>query len=92
VGSDLYEVWFQDSALPRYQAAREPERRIQAFDDVPETEEINPSYVSPVVRMTLLAPQIVEAVLAGRQRPELMMARAMRPLPLEWKRQGFASM
>ncbi len=39
------------------------------------------------MRMTLLAPEIVEAILAGRQPEGLNMARAMQPFPVEWCRQ-----
>jgi hypothetical protein len=37
--------------------------------------------------MTLLAPEIVEAILAGRHPDGLTMARAMQPIPEEWIRQ-----
>ncbi len=37
--------------------------------------------------MTLLAPEIVEGILAGRQSLGLTMARAMQPFPREWQRQ-----
>jgi hypothetical protein len=59
------------------------------IEEIAESENINPSYVSRVLRMTLLAPEIVEAILAGRQPEGLTMARAMQPFPLEWKRQTF---
>ena len=57
-----------------------------------EAENINPSYVSRLLRMTLLAPEIVEVILAGRQPEGLTMARAMKPFPAEWKCQSFASL
>jgi hypothetical protein len=59
------------------------------IQEIADAENINPSYVSRVLRMTLLAPEIVEAILAGRQPPELTMARAMRPFPMAWKHQSF---
>jgi len=59
------------------------------IEDIAEAENINPSYVSRVLRMTLLAPEIVEAILAGRQPVGLTMARAMRPFPIEWRHQSF---
>jgi hypothetical protein len=40
--------------------------------------------------MTLLAPEIVEAILVGRQPEGLTMSRAMQPFPMEWKHQTFA--
>jgi hypothetical protein len=61
------------------------------IEEIAEAENINPSYVSRVLRMTLLAPDIVEAILAGRQPEGLTMARAMQPFPVDWKRQAYAS-
>ena len=57
------------------------------IEEIADAENINPSYVSRVLRMTLLAPEIVEAILAGRQPEGLTMAWAMRPFPVEWFRQ-----
>ena len=54
-----------------------------------EAENINPSYVSRVLRMTLLAPEIVEAILAGQQPAGLTIARAMKQFPTRWQRQRF---
>ena len=60
------------------------------IEEIAEAENINPSYVSRVLRMTLLAPEIVETILAGQQPEGLTMARAIRPFALEWQRQTFA--
>ena len=57
------------------------------IEDIADAENINASYVSRVLRMTLLAPEIVEAILAGRQPLGLTIARAMQPFPLEWRSQ-----
>jgi len=59
------------------------------IEEIAEAENINSSYVSRLLRMTLLAPEIVEAILAGRQPEGLTMARAMQPFPWEWARQDF---
>lgn len=61
----------------------------QTLEEIADAENINPSYVSRLLRMTLLAPEIVEAILAGRQPPGLTMARAMQPFPTEWQNQTF---
>ena len=61
------------------------------IEEVAEADKINASYVSRVLRMTLLAPEIVEAILAGRQPEGLSMARAMQPFPMEWIKQRFCS-
>lgn len=58
-------------------------------EEIAEAENINPSYVSRALCMTLLAPDTVEAILAGRQPEGLTMARAMQPFPMEWKHQSF---
>jgi hypothetical protein len=60
------------------------------IEEIADAENINPSYVSRVLRMTLLAPEIVEAILAGRQPEGLTMARAMKPFPLQWSSQRLA--
>jgi hypothetical protein len=59
----------------------------QTIEEIADAENINPSYVSRLLRMTLLAPEIVEGVLAGRQPPGLTMAKAMQPFELVWARQ-----
>jgi hypothetical protein len=60
---------------------------FSTIQEIADAENINPSYVSRVLRMTLLAPEIVEAILAGRQPEGLTMARAMKPLPTSWLEQ-----
>lgn len=62
---------------------------FSTIEEIAEAENINPSYVSRVLRMTLLAPEIVEAILVGRQPEELTMTKAMQPFPVEWNRQKF---
>ncbi|MCA3575638.1 MAG: hypothetical protein IOC86_17085 [Aestuariivirga sp.] len=61
---------------------------FSTIEEIAEAENINPSYVSRVLRMTLMAPEIVEAILAGKQPEGLTMARAMQPFPLEWAGQS----
>ena len=53
------------------------------IQEIAEAENINPSYVSRVLRMTLLAPETVEAILAGRKPEGLTMSRAMQPFALD---------
>ena len=48
---------------------------------------INASYVGRILRLALLAPDIVAVILDGRQPPELTMARLMKRFPLAQKRQ-----
>lgn len=56
-------------------------------EDIAAAEKINASYVSRVLRLTLLAPALIEAILDGRQGPEITLAALMKPFPVEWERQ-----
>lgn len=55
--------------------------------ELAEREGIAPSYMTRVLRLTLLAPDIVEAILDGRQGPEMTLARVLEPFPLSWSEQ-----
>jgi hypothetical protein len=55
--------------------------------DIAKAENINESYVARVLRMTLLAPDIVEAILDGRHPEGLTLAMVMEPFPVEWEGQ-----
>ena len=50
-------------------------------------EKINPSYVSRVLRLTLLAPDIVEAIVEGRQADGMEAALLLRPFSTAWDEQ-----
>jgi len=60
------------------------------IQEIAEAENINPSYISRVLRMTLLAPDIVEAILAGSHPAGLTRAKVLKPFPMEWKRHVFS--
>jgi len=55
--------------------------------ELAEREGIAPSYMTRVLRLTLLAPDIVEAILDGTQGPEVTLAQVLEPFPVEWQRQ-----
>jgi hypothetical protein len=55
--------------------------------EIAAAEKINESYVGRVLRLTLLAPDMVDAVLNGRKPPEMTLAVLMRPFPVGWKEQ-----
>ena len=55
--------------------------------ELAEREGIASSYLTRVLRLTLLAPDLVAAILDGRQGPEVTLARLMEPLPAEWTEQ-----
>jgi len=50
-------------------------------------EGIAPSYMTRVLRLTLLAPDLVEAILDGKQGPEVTLARVLEAFPVEWAHQ-----
>ena len=58
------------------------------LEEIAKAEKINPSYVSRVLRLTLLAPSIVEAILDGRQPAEMTLAGLKGVFPVVWGEQG----
>lgn len=56
--------------------------------ELAEREGIAPSYMTRVLRLTLLAPDIVEAILDGKQGLEVTLAQGLEPFPLAWQLQG----
>jgi site-specific DNA recombinase len=71
--------------------------RSLTFEDIAKSEAVVPSYATRLFRLTILAPDIVSAILSGRHPPELTARRLMDDtrLPLDWNEQrrrlGFAS-
>ena len=60
---------------------------FSTIEEIAKAENINPSYISRVLRMTLLAPDIVEAILAGSHPAGLTRAMVMQPFPMKWSSQ-----
>lgn len=56
------------------------------IEELAVAEKINPSYVSRILRMTLLAPDIVEAIQNGTHSPDVTLATMMRPFSIDWVR------
>ena len=54
-------------------------------------EKINSSYVSRLLRLTLLAPDIVEAILEGRQPEGMTLPGLIEPFPMEWGHRSASS-
>ena len=55
--------------------------------EIGDAENISKSYVSRILRLALLAPDIVEGILAGTADQALMLERLERPLPASWMEQ-----
>ena len=60
---------------------------FSSITELAEAEKINRSYVCRMLRLTLLAPDVVEAILDGRQGPEGALARVLEPFPMKWEKQ-----
>jgi hypothetical protein len=55
--------------------------------ELAKTLKINDSYLSRILRLTLIAPDIIEAILSGHQPSTLQLDDLLKPLPAEWERQ-----
>jgi len=82
--------------LPRAHTIRSrlfEERLI--IGEVAQAENLIPSYVTRLVRLTFLAPEITASILSGRHHPDLTVSRLMADtrFPLNWsdQRRSFAS-
>ena len=58
------------------------------IEDLARAEKINTSYVSRILRLTLLAPDIVEMILDGRQSQSLTLKILQKSFPISWKEQS----
>ena len=55
--------------------------------ELAKAEKVNDSYLSRILRLTLIARDITEAILAGRQPSTLQLDELLKPLPAAWERQ-----
>jgi hypothetical protein len=58
--------------------------------EMADKEGINRSYLSRTIRLTLLAPDIVEAILNGTQPATLQLSDLEQPFPIDWEEQRTA--
>ena len=61
--------------------------RYGTINELAAAEKINSSYVSRLLRLTLLAPDIVDAILNGQQPEPTTLPALMEPFPIEWAQQ-----
>jgi hypothetical protein len=61
--------------------------KFATIAELAKCEDIAPSYLTRVLRLTLLAPDIVEAILDGRQPAEMTLAALMEPFSVGWREQ-----
>lgn len=55
--------------------------------ELAKTEKVNDLYLSRILRLTLIAPDLTEAILNGRQPSALQLDDLLKPLPAAWDRQ-----
>jgi hypothetical protein len=61
--------------------------RYASVSEIGGAENVSERYVSRILRLELLAPDIVEPILAGRTDRMLVLERLERPLPASWAEQ-----
>jgi hypothetical protein len=62
--------------------------RYTTVRELAKAEKINESYLCRVLRLTLLSPDLTEAILNGRQPYGLDLVRLLKSLPVEWDKQA----
>jgi hypothetical protein len=64
--------------------------RERCSAEIAKAEKVNDSYLSRIVRLTLISPNIIEAILPGHQPSTLQLDDLLKPLPATWARQHSA--
>jgi hypothetical protein len=64
--------------------------RFASVRELAKAEKINESYLCRVLRLTLLSPALTEAILNGQQPEGLDLARLLKSLPIDWRKQAAA--
>ena len=63
------------------------EGRYRSAGEIAEAENVTKSFVNRLIRLTLLAPDIQEAILDGRQPKGMQLEELTRAMPSEWGEQ-----
>ena len=63
------------------------EGRYASISEMAAAEKIERGYLGSLLRLTLLAPDLVEAILDGRQPDDVSLLRLLQPLPQNWSEQ-----
>lgn len=58
--------------------------RYASISEIARAEKIDRGYVGSVLRLTLLAPDVVEAILGPSRPPEMTLPRLLEPWPVVW--------
>jgi hypothetical protein len=70
----------------RYQQLLD-EGRYASISEMAAAERIERGYLGTLLRLTLLAPNLIEALLDGRQPEGVTLPRLLEPFPLNWSEQ-----
>ena len=62
-------------------------RRVGSIKEIAENEKLDESYIGKVLRLTLLAPDIVKLILDNQQPDTMTWRELSRPFPSEWGEQ-----
>ena len=73
------------AAVPTLANARVGKRA--SISEIAGAEKLERTYVGAVLRLMLLAPDIVRAIVDGGQPPDLTLPRLLEPWPVEWEGQ-----
>ncbi|MFC0386858.1 hypothetical protein [Muricoccus vinaceus] len=71
----------------RYQRLLD-EGQYASITEMAEAEKLDRGYMGRLLQLTLLAPNLVEAVLDGRQSDQLDLPSLLKSIPLIWEQQG----
>jgi hypothetical protein len=61
-----------------------------SLSELAAAEKIDRGYLGRILHLTLIAPDIVEAILDGRHPADLILPKLMKPFPMDWERQRAA--
>ena len=60
---------------------------VHSISDLARTLDVDNSYVVRILKLTTLAPDIIEAILHGEEPSGLSLAQLIRTFPMDWERQ-----
>jgi hypothetical protein len=66
------------------------EGRFASISELATAEKVDRGYLGRVLRLTLLAPDLVAAILDGRQPAAMTLPALLKPFPIEWREQRAA--
>ena len=65
------------------------EGNVASISELARKFDVDPSYVSRILRLTLLGPDIVELIIEGKEPSGLSLSKITMPFPLNWEEQKY---